>query len=362
MPRPTHIVIDHGALRHNLHLVRRAAPGRRVMAVVKADGYGHGVTRVARTLAAAGADGFGVASPAEAEILRRGGIHQPITLLEGHFEDADLDRVAQLGLGLMIHHQWQVQSLMRARPRRPVRVWIKVDTGMHRLGFVPEELPAVVRRLGSCAAVAAPLGLASHLACADQPDNADTQRQIRRFGSLSRGWPGVLSLANSAAVLAWPAAQVGWLRPGIMLYGVSPFPDRAASGHGLRPVMHFRSRLIAVRRCAAGDRIGYGGTWVCPEPMPVGVVAAGYGDGYPRHAPSGTPVLVGGTRVPLIGRVSMDMIGVDLRPRSEAKVGDPVVLWGEGLPVEEIAAAAGTIAYELLCLVTPRVRVVEAGL
>lgn len=361
MPRPTRIVIDHQALRHNLSRVRRTAPGSPIMAVVKADAYGHGLVRVARTLADAGADGFGVASPEEALALRRAGVSAPITLLEGHFDASDLEPAAALDLSLVIHHETQLASLERLRPARPLRVWIKVDTGMHRLGFPPSDLAGLGPRVQACTGIAAPPGLASHLACADQPGNVDTKRQIACFRALSRAWPGPLSLANSAAVLAWRAARIGWLRPGIMLYGVSPFVSGSGTDLGLRPVMRFCSRLIAVRRCAAGDRIGYGGTWTCPEPMRVGVAAAGYGDGYPRHAPSGTPVLVNGRRAALLGRVSMDMISLDLRGQPDARVGDPVVLWGDGLPVEEVAAAAGTIGYELLCRIARRVEVVEEG-
>ncbi len=353
MTRPTRAVIDLEALRANLQRAQSAAPGRRIAAVVKADAYGHGLVPVAHALEAS-VDRFAVACLEEACRLHEAGITRPSLLLEGGFEAAELIEAAALDAAVVVHSEDQLAALECARPSRPIEVWIKIDTGMHRLGWPADEVRAVWQRLRACPQVGG-IVLMTHLASADRPDTARNAVQLDRFRSATQGLETERSMANSAAVLACPEAHGDWIRPGIMLYGASPLADRPASGLGLSPVMDLRSRIIAVRRCRAGDRVGYGGDWVCPEAMPVGVVAIGYGDGYPRHLPTGTPVLVGGRSLPLIGRVSMDMITVDLRARPETQTGDEVVLWGEGLPVDEIAARAGTIAYELLCQITPRV-------
>ncbi|MEA3278068.1 MAG: alanine racemase, partial [Pseudomonadota bacterium] len=237
-----------------------------------------------------------------------------------------------------------------------LRIWIKVDTGMRRLGFLPEAVPGFIARLSRNPRVAGPPALMTHLANADDPQDGLSSLQCRRLRALVRGGRGVLSIGNSAGILAHPLSRTDWVRPGIMLYGASPLTDRSADELGLTPVMTLQSRLIAVRALRRGDAIGYGGTYVCEEDMPVGVVAVGYGDGYPRHAPSGTPVVIRGRRVPLVGRVSMDMISIDLRGVPDAALGDSVTLWGQGLPAGEIAAGAGTIAYELFCRITTRVR------
>jgi alanine racemase len=326
-----------------------------VAAAVKADGYGHGLVRVARALN--DADAFAVASIEEAKILRRAGVQQRILLLEGVFEAAELSRCARYGLNIAIHHPEQVRMLEMARLDRPLRVWLKIDTGMHRLGLEPDTTSAMFRRLMDCPSVAPAIGLMSHLARADERDCNFTLQQLQVFEKATAGLPGARSLANSAGILGWPQTHFDWVRPGIMLYGASPFVDRLAADEGLRPVMTFQTRLISIKRLHRGDPVGYGGTWTCPEDMDMGVAAVGYGDGYPRHAPSGTPVLVNGREAALIGRVSMDMITVDLRQHPEAKIGDPVILWGEGLPVERIAQAAGTISYVLMCGITARVKV-----
>ncbi|MGM0593880.1 MAG: alanine racemase [Pseudomonadota bacterium] len=352
--RPTRVTIDLCALRHNLQQVRRVAPQSRIMAAIKANGYGHGLERVAAALQGEGVDAFGVASLEEAERLRRAGIDTPITLLEGFFHPDELPMIADQRLELVLHHPQQIAQLYHHRFDDPQPVWLKLDTGMHRLGIAPEQVPAQWRALQQHPQLA-PLGQMTHLACADESGDAVTERQLALFRQLTAELDGAKSAANSAGILGWPASHGDVVRPGIMLYGVSPFVAGRAVDHGLRPVMNFRSSLIAVNRVRKGERIGYGGTWVCPEDMPVGVVAAGYGDGYPRHAVNGTPVLVNGQPVPLVGRVSMDMLTVDLRQQPRARIGDPVVLWGEGLPAEAVAEAAGTIAYELFCGVTQRV-------
>lgn len=351
MTRPLVAGINLSALRHNFRKVRQAAPASSVMAVVKANAYGHGLERVATALE--DAHGFGVASLEEASRLREAGVRRPVTLLEGVFSNDELDDVARLQLDLVVHHETQIEMLERAGPAASLRVWLKIDTGMHRLGFAPEQVAAAHRRLVECGAVSR-VDLLSHLASADDRRSGYTGRQLASFLQALHGLEGRRSLANSGAVLGWPEAHLDEVRPGIMLYGISPFVGSTAEDEGLQAVMTLRSRLIAVNRYRRQDAVGYGGAWVCPEDMDVGVVAAGYGDGYPRHAASGTPVLVNGRRATVIGRVSMDMITIDLRGHGDARVGDPVVLWGDGLPVEEVAQHAGTIAYELVCAVAPR--------
>ncbi|MCU0766623.1 MAG: alanine racemase [Gammaproteobacteria bacterium] len=353
------VVIDLDALRHNLGVARARAPASRLMAVIKANGYGHGMRRVAQALGEA--DALAVARVGEGAQLRDAGIAARIVVLEGGFDAQDVAEAAGRGLDLVFHHEEQIALLAAARPARPTRAWLKVDTGMHRLGFQVEAAPAAHARLVALARGNAPVGLMTHFASADDPGDPATREQLDAFRPLAARLGVPVSISNSAGLLGCPEAHGDWVRPGLMLYGASPFLGGRAAALGLRPVMTLRSRLIAVNHYRRGERVGYGGTYTCPEDMPVGVVAVGYGDGYPRHAPSGTPVLVGGVRVPLVGRVSMDMISVDLRGAPGARLGDPAVLWGEGLPVEEVAECAGTIPYQLTCAVTGRVAVVERG-
>jgi len=341
------------SLRHNFDKVLKCSPSTQVLAVIKANGYGHGLTRVANALSTA--DGFAVTNVEEAITLREAGIEQRILVLEGFVSTKELDIMRHHHVDAVIHHETQIELLEHAKSGSMVTVWLKADTGMHRLGLSLTRLANAWHRLRACANVTLPIFLMSHLAAADEWQNTDTEKQIRNFLSLSSGFKNTVSVANSAAILAWPETRVGWVRPGIMLYGISPFPNETAGEFGLLPVMTLSTRLIAINQIPKGEAVGYGRTWVCPEDMPVGVAAIGYGDGYPRHAPSGCPVLVNGKRVPLIGRVSMDMITVDLRSQPDARVGDQVVLWGKGLPVEEVAKLSGTIGYELVCGVTPRV-------
>jgi len=347
-------IIDHTALRHNLACVRRRAPDSRIWAVVKANGYGHGMLEVGTSLASA--DGLAVARVEEGIRLREAGITRPILVMEGFLSDEELAAARAHGLELALHRPGQVPLLEQTRTTRPLRIWIEVETGMHRLGFDPQEVPALLARLSADPQVAGPIGLMTHLAQADDPHDPLTQLQCERLRALDPTAQYHLSIGNSAGILACPASRTHWIRPGIMLYGASPLLGRTAAELGLRPVMRLATRLIAVRVLRRGEAVGYGGTYVCPEDMPVGVAAIGYGDGYPRHAPTGTPVLVGGRRAPLVGRVSMDMINIDLRGLPAARVGDPVTLWGADLPVDEIAERANTISYELLCQVTSRVR------
>ncbi len=357
MARPTSATIHTDALRHNLGVVRARALHSRVMAVVKADGYGHGLERVARALE--GADAFGVASISDAERLRAVGLSQPIVLLSGFDDPDDLPQLRRLNVDTVVHQAAQLAMLEQAGTGDPIRCWLKVNSGMHRLGFVPDDVSDAHARLSALRVVADDIVLMTHFASSDEFDNPQTRDQMRVFAEATSGLSGPRSLANSAAVLGWPDAHGDWVRPGGALYGVSAVEGRTGAEFGLQPAMTLSTKLLAVNRICKGERIGYGATWQCPEDMPVGVAAIGYGDGYPRHAPAGTPVLVNGARADIIGRVSMDLMTIDLRGQRNAKPGDPVTLWGPELPVEIVGAAAGTIGYELICSITRRVRFIE---
>ncbi len=353
MSRPARALVDAGALRHNLQQVRLRAPRARVMAVVKANAYGHGLVWTARALDRA-VEAFGVSSMEEGIQLREAGITQPICLLEGFFTADELPLLAKHRLEPALHHESQLKVLALASSALKLTVWLKIDTGMHRLGFGSESAPAVLKQLRGSPAVEN-IRVMSHFARAEFPSDGVTQSQIDTFMAQIQNLGLESSLANSAGILGWPQSHLDWVRPGIMLYGASPLEGQTAAQLDLKPVMTLETALIAVHARRKGDAIGYGGDWRCPQDMPVGVAAIGYGDGYPRHAVPGTPVLVDGSRVPIVGRVSMDMITLDLRAQPQASVGDPVVLWGRGLPIEEVANSAGTIAYELLCHVTERI-------
>lgn len=360
MARPLVARIDTAALTHNLGVARAAAPKAKAMAVIKANGYGHGLLRVARALR--GADGFAVLSLDEAAQLRAEGYTHPIALLEGFFSPDELPEIARLRLRPVIHRADQVEILAKARLEHRLDVLLKVDTGMHRLGLAPKRVPDVLARLKSLSQVGR-VTLMSHFACADDPA-VGVSAQLETFKALRAGLgdgSGVhsITLANSAALLRYPETHADWVRPGIMLYGASPFVDQDGPALGLLPAMHLESRLIAVQTVRQGEGVGYGHTFRADRDMKVGIVACGYADGYPRHAPTGTPALVGGQPSRTLGRVSMDMLCVDLTPAPTAHVGTPVTLWGPGLPVEHVAAAAGTIAYELLAAIAARVRVEE---
>lgn len=349
-------LIDHAALRHNLCRVREAAPQSRVWSVLKADAYGHGLLRVAAALR--GSDGFAVARIDEALRLRNGGFDHPILITGGCYTPEELRLAARHDLEITLHQSQQLALLDSLSAADNLTLWLKVDTGMHRLGFAPGQVSDVLQRLRGHQGVRQ-LNLMTHLANADDRADMSTEEQLDIFDEIATGDFSRCSVANSAGVLGFQASHRDWVRPGIMLYGVSPFIDSQAGDEDLQPVMTLRSRVIAVRRSRRGDHIGYGGSYRCPQEMPVAVIAVGYGDGYPRHATEGTPVLVAGRRLPLIGRVSMDLITVDARLYPEVQVGDDAILWGRGLPVEEIAGKAGTIAYELLCSVTSRVEFVD---
>jgi len=359
MPRPILARIDLSALRHNYLLARSrvAVPPQaaKAWAVVKANAYGHGLLRVAGALADV-ADGFALLDIEEAIALREAGIRRPILLLEGFFDSADLSACAEYSLIPAIHRLAQLDMLRDAALPVRLPIYLKLNTGMNRLGFTPAELPALRRALATTPAVSA-VTLMSHFADAD--GGRGIAWQLERFGQMSEGWSCPVSLANSAAILRHPQTVRDWVRPGIMLYGGSPFGDASAASFGLRPVMTLESRILGVQEVGVGERVGYGGLFGAERPTRVGIVACGYADGYPRHAPSGTPILVDGRRSERLGRVSMDMLACDLSDMPEAGVGSQVVLWGEGLPADEVAAAAGTISYELFCALAARVPVVE---
>lgn len=361
MARPTSATIHIDALRHNLGVVRARAPDSRVMAVVKADGYGHGLERAARAFQ--DADAFGVATLSDAERLRAIGLSQPIVLLSGFDEADDIARLRKLNVETVVHHAFQLEMLEQAPAGEPLRCWLKVDTGMHRLGFAPSHVRDAYARLAAMPAVADDIVLMNHFSSSDEFDGTSggrrTREQLRVFSEATAGLPGVRSLANSAAVFGWPDAHADWVRAGGALYGISLVAGTCGADFGLRPAMTLATCLIAVNQICRGERIGYSATWECPEDMPVGVAAIGYGDGYPRNVPAGTPVLVNGQRAGIVGRVSMDLMTIDLRGQPRAKPGDPVELWGRGLPVETIATAADTIGYELTCSIARRVRFVE---
>ncbi len=354
---PAYAEIDLEALRHNLSVVRRYAPRAKVMAVIKANAYGHGMVRIARALE--DADALAVARVDEALRLRQAGIRRRIAVLQGFGTDEELQRHIDYDLEAVVHSFHQIELLENRGDRSVLNIWLKIDTGMNRLGFKIQEAADVTLRLKQCAVVRQPFDTMTHLASADDPSNPFTTLQIEAFGHIEAMNRGERSIGNSAGLLGWPETIADWVRPGLMLYGISPLPDSGASALGLKPVMSLHSRVISVKPVQKGETVGYGNSWVCPQDLVLGVIAIGYGDGYPRAARPGTPVLVNGQRVPLIGRVSMDMLTVDLSSQPHAKVGDRATLWGKGLPVEEIAIHADTIPYTLVCGVTQRVEIVD---
>ncbi|MFW6379277.1 MAG: alanine racemase [Guyparkeria sp.] len=356
--RRARLLIDAAAMRHNLGVAREAAGGRSVFAAVKADGYGHGLLTAARAFSAAGTDGFAVATPGEGVALREAGFAERILVMQGALLPDELEVAATRSLELVFHDPAQLELLERydaTLPVRGVRAWIKVDTGMHREGLMPERVAAARERLERSAAIDGRIGLMTHFARADEPDPAPTQRQIATFRSVAANWDGETSLCNSAGLLGSHAAGGDWVRPGIMLYGGNPFIFGEAAQHRLQAAMTLKTVLVAVREVPSGEPIGYGGRFIAPETMPVGLASVGYGDGYPRHAPDGTPILVNGRRCQVVGRVSMDLVTVDLRG-VEARVGDEVECWGGALSIDQIAQAAGTISYELMCQVSGQLR------
>jgi alanine racemase len=348
--RPITATIHLAALQHNLRRVRDCAPHARTMAVVKANGYGHGLLNVARGLAEA--DGFAVLRLQEALELRAAGYQQTLLLLEGVFEPKELNAAADAGISLVVHAEHQIAMLEQASLPVPIAVFVKMNTGMNRLGFMPQAFASAVARLAVCPQVSS-ITLMTHFATADEVPGIATA--LQRFVAGSQGLEYPKSLANSAAILRHPQSHADWVRPGIMLYGATPVQSIAAASYGLQPVMHLHSELIAVQTLPPGESLGYGATFVAERETRVGVVACGYADGYPRHAPSGTPIAVVGQVSKTLGRVSMDMLFVDITDIPDAGIGSPVELWGATIPVDAVAEACGTVGYELLCAVTSRV-------
>ncbi|MBD1576316.1 MULTISPECIES: alanine racemase [Vibrio] len=344
--------VNLSALKSNLARIKQQVPSSKVAAIIKANAYGHGVVPVAVSLG--DADAFGVARLEEAIELRTEGIEKPILLLEGFYAASDVKMLSEYDLQTAIHCEEQLLALEQACLTKPITVWLKIDTGMHRLGVRPEQVEHFIERLTACDNVQQPLCFISHFGCADELDNPITTQQIQVFKSLTDNL-GPRSLAASSGILMWPDSHFDWIRPGIIMYGISPFSDSNAQQLGFQPVMTLTSHLIAVRDVKVGESVGYGATWTSKRDTKMGVIAMGYGDGYPRTAPNGTPVLVNGRRVELAGRVSMDMLTVDLGPDSQDEVGDEAIFWGENLPAEEVAQHIGTIAYELVTQLTGRV-------
>lgn len=355
MSRPTYMKIDLAALKHNFGRVRDLASGRSVIAMVKANAYGHGITRVAHALPMA--DALGVASLEEGLILREAGITQPIVLVEGVFHADEIQEAAKQHFSLVVHHLPHVEMLEKIQGYPPFTIWLKMNTGMNRLGIDPLQFQEIYQRLLKAESVKKPIGLMTHFADADDIRSDATVKQLELFNNITANVRGPRSLANSAAIIAFPQTHADWVRPGLMLYGASPFNGKTGLDHDLQPVMTLSSRLIAINKVKKGNKIGYGGTFTAPEDMLIGVVGVGYGDGYPQFAKNGTPVLVNGVECRVVGRVSMDMLTVDLRHQPNAKIDDPVILWGQGLPVERVAKASDTSAYEILTRMTPRPKI-----
>jgi alanine racemase len=356
MARPIVATLDLAAIAANVASVRRYAPGAEVLAVVKANAYGHGLLRVLPALA--DADGLALIELDGALALRAAGYRRPILLLEGFFDARELEPIAREAIAIVVHDSAQIAILEQATSARPIDVYVKVNTGMNRLGIAPADVARACDRLAHAPAVAS-LRLMMHFARADDDDGI--AEPLALFERTCAGLPFRRSLANSAGVVRYAEIGGDSVRPGIMLYGATPFAARSAEALGLVPAMTLRSQLIGVQTLERGDAVGYGATFTAPRSMRIGVVACGYADGYPRHAPNGTPVLVCGRRVPMAGRVSMDMLTIDVSSVPEAGVGSDVTLWGEGLPVDDVATAASTVGYELLCAVAQRVPFVVAN-
>ncbi len=350
MSRPILAQVNLAALKANVHVARESCPGAQLLAVVKANAYGHGLARILPALAET--DGLALLELDAAVAMREQHYARRLLLLEGFFAPDELPEIAHRRLAIVVHHMEQVRMLETTTLPRALEVFVKINTGMNRLGFKPEGVHDVVGRLSGATTVAA-LRLMTHFARADEDEGL--HEQLQKFEDACKGLAYPRSLANSAGVIRFKEVGGDYVRPGIMLYGSSPFPYDTAEMLGLQPVMTLRSELIAVQEIKANESVGYGGGYTAARAHRVGVIACGYADGYPRHAPNGTPVLVCGKKVRTAGRVSMDLMTVDLTDVPEATVGSPVVLWGEGLPVDDVAAAASTVGYELLCAVAPRV-------
>jgi alanine racemase len=346
MSRPFTVELDLTALRHNVKRVHEIAPQSKILAMVKANAYGHGLLPIAKALT--DVEGFGVSCSEEALYLRQAGLKQQIVLMEGLFSKDEIHLLTDYELATVIHNQNQLSLLTEHPLSKPINVWLKINTGMNRLGFSPEDFTAVLQKIYRCPWLKIACVM-THFSSADKTRDTTTECQIKLFKQTIKAGQFPISLANSAAILAFPNTHADWVRPGLILYGVSPFSDSSGAQYALKPVMTLKSKIISTHQLESGDKVGYGGTWLAPKPLRVGIVAIGYGDGYPHQAQNGTPVLVNGKLSELVGQVSMDMLAVDLSNQLEAKRGDPVVLWGTGLSVEQIAESTSSFRYELLC-------------
>ncbi len=345
--------IDLAALRHNFARVRACAPGAKIMAALKANAYGHGLVPVARTLAESSCEAFAVATIGEGSTLRKAGLVQPVIVLNGALDAAELYAAVEQNLTVVVHDRTQFERAEQTACMRGAEVWVKLDTGMHRLGLPSDSVGEVAARLERAGLRIA--GWMTHLACADEPEHPLTLQQIESFRAATASRREAKSIANSAGILAWPQSLSEWVRPGIMLYGASPMPELTARDWDLRPVMTLTAPLLSTRELKAGEGIGYGQRWRAPEKMRAGILALGYGDGYPRQAQPGTPVWINGRRTQLIGRVSMDLIALDLRGYDDPQAGTRVELWGAHLSADEVARHCGTVGYDLFCGLTARV-------
>lgn len=344
--RPARALIDLQALRHNYRLARETT-GAKALAVIKADAYGHGAVHVAKALEA-DANGFAVACIEEALELRAAGIRTPILLLEGFFEADELALIVEHDFWCVVHSLWQLEAIEHSSVHKPLNIWLKLDSGMHRVGLHPQDFQAAYQRLQASGKVAN-IVLMSHFARADELDSTRSTEQVAIFEAARQGLTAEISLRNSPAVMGWPTIPSDWVRPGIMLYGATPFDQPQAVADQLQPVMTLESKIICVRELPAGEPVGYGATFVTERSSRVGVVAMGYADGYPREAPTGTPVLIDGQPSQLLGRVSMDMLCVDLSHLPAAGLGSRVELWGKHVLASDVAARAGTIPYRIFC-------------
>jgi alanine racemase len=342
-------------LLHNLNIIKKQTKDRQIIAMIKANAYGHGLRSTALRL-----DGkvfsLGVASVDEALALRKVNIKSPITLMSGAFEADDLFIASCQNFHLIFHEETQINWLKNIKLPNPIHIWLKIDTGMGRLGFNLESAKKAYQELSNNPQIAQPIGIISHLACADEPSNSLNKQQMDNFHLFVKNLPGPKSLANSAAIFGLEGSLYDVVRPGLSLYGISPLQDKSASELGLKPVMTLQTRLVSISNAKQGSSIGYGARFICPEDMKIGVIAMGYGDGYPRSARDGTPLLVNNKKCQLVGRVSMDMAMIDLRNCPDAKVGDPVILWGDGLPLEEVAKYTDNVTYDIICGVQQRVK------
>ena len=351
--KPATAKISSQALKHNLQVIKEKAPNSRIIAVVKANAYGHGVVFVSRVLEEL-ADCFAVARLEEALALRSHGITKPILLLEGFFDEEDLPVIAVNNIETVVHNREQLEALKRAKVPAPIKVWLKIDTGMHRLGVALDEVDFFYQALSQLPQVHEKLGFVSHFSRADELQSDYTEVQLARFLKATENKAGARTIAASGGILFWEASHLDWIRPGIIMYGISP-TDTVGAEFNLIPVMNLTSSLIAVREHKKGEPVGYGGIWKAPADTKIGVVAIGYGDGYPRDVPEGTPVYLNGRIVPIVGRVSMDMLTVDLGTDAQDQVGDEAILWGKELPIETVAKFSGILSYELITKLTPRV-------